>query len=153
MVQRLCHCVYFFRSHYSFIVNKCPLSVKKSHIRAETTDPLSTLKKVEGVKDTSYAHVLDAARSAPAVTSGLRIIVYTTCSFTSLGALGKGTVRCINAAAGFLKKRAVTAARAAPRADGLTPQRLSGLFRFRVRCELQAALLRGNGLIAAEVGL
>ena len=29
MVQRLCHCVYFFRSHYSFIVNKCPLSVKK----------------------------------------------------------------------------------------------------------------------------
>ena len=44
-------------------------------------------------------------------------------------------------------------ARAAPRADGLTPQRLSGLFRFRVRCELQAALLRGNGLIAAEVGL
>ena len=129
-----------------------------SHIEGEATDPLSTLKKVEGVKDKSYAHVLDAhvldaARSAPAVTSGLRVIVYTTCSFTSLGALGKGTVRCLNAAAGFLKKRAVTAARAAPRADGLTPQRLSGLFRFRVRCELQAALLRGNGLIAAEVGL
>ena len=53
----------------------------------------------------------------------------------------------------LLKKRAVLAARSAPRADGLTPQRLSGLFRFRSRCELQAALMRGNGLIAAEVGL
>jgi hypothetical protein len=26
------------------------------------------------------------------------------------------------------------------------------LFRFRVRCELQAAIMLGNGLIAAEVG-
>ena len=124
-----------------------------SHIGDEATDPLSTLKKVEKVKAASYAHVLDEARSAPAVTAGLRVVVYTTCSFTSLGALGKGTAKCINAAAGHLKKRAVAAARSAPRADGLTPQRLSGLFRFRVRCELQAALMRGNGLIAAEVGL
>ena len=124
-----------------------------SHIKNETTDPLSTLGKVEKTKAASYAHVLDEARAAAAVTSGLRIVVYTTCSFTSLGALGKGSVKCLNAAAGFLKKRAVAAARSAPRADGLTPQRLSGLFRFRVRCELQAALMRGNGLIAAEVGL
>ena len=124
-----------------------------THIRAETSDPLSTLKKVEGVKAASYAHVLDEARSARAVSAGLRVIVYTTCSFSSLGALGKGTVKCLNAAAGHLKKRAVLAARSAPRADGLTPQRLSGLFRFRSRCELQAALMRGNGLIAAEVGL
>ena len=113
----------------------------------------SPLYKVESAKAASYAHVLDGARSAAAVTSGLRVIVYNTCSFTSLGALGKGTVKCLNAAAGYLKKRAVAAARAAPRADGFTPQRLSGLFRFRVRCELQAALMRGNGLIAAEVGL
>ena len=97
--------------------------------------------------------MLDEARSARAVSAGLRVIVYTTCSFSSLGALGKGTVKCLNAAAGHLKKRAVLAARSAPRADGLTPQRLSGLFRFRSRCELQAALMRGNGLIAAEVGL
>jgi hypothetical protein len=74
-------------------------------------------------------------------------------SLKNESALGKGTVRCLNAAAGFLKKRAVAAARAAPRADGLTPQRLSGMFRFRVRCELQAAIMRGNGLIGAEVGL
>ena len=99
-----------------------------SHIEAEATDPLSTLRKVESTKAASYAHVLDGARSAAAVTSGLRVIVYNTCSFTSLGALGKGTVRCLNAAAGYLKKRAVAAARAAPRADGLTPQRLSGMF-------------------------
>ena len=44
-------------------------------------------------------------------------------------------------------------ARTAPHDDGLAPQRLSALFRFRVRCELQTAIMRGNGLIAAEVGL
>ncbi len=86
-------------------------SLCDSHIEGEATDPLSALKKGESVKETSYAHVLDAGRSAPAVTSGLRVIVYTTCSFTSLGALGKSTVRCLNAAAGNLKKRAVAAAR------------------------------------------
>ena len=58
-----------------------------------------------------------------------------------LGALGMGTVRCLNAAAGYLKKRAVAVARTAPRDNGL-----SELFRFRVRCELQAAIMRGNGL-------
>ncbi len=65
----------------------------------------------------------------------------------SLGALGMGTVKCLNAAAGYLKKRAVAVART------VAPQRLSALFRFRVRCELQAAIMRGKGLIAAEVGL
>ena len=124
-----------------------------THITAEASDPLATLRKVEAAKGVAYAHVLDGARSAAAVIAGLRVIVYNTCSFTSLGALGKGTVKCLNAAAGLLKRRAVAAARAAPRADGLTPQRLSGMFRFRVRCELQAAILRGNGLIAAEAGL
>ena len=47
----------------------------------------------------------------------------------------------------------VAVARTAPRDDGLAPQRLSELFRFRVRCELQSAIMRGNGLIASEVGL
>ena len=49
-------------------------------------------------------------------------ITYTTCSFTSLGALGMGTVRCLNAAAGYLKKRAVIVARTAPRDDGLASE-------------------------------
>ena len=106
------------------------------------------------MKAASYAHVLDGVRSAAAVSAGLRVILYTTCSFTSLGALGTGTVKCLNAAVGsYLKKRAVAVARTAPRDDGLAPQRLSALFRFRVRCELQAAIMRGNGLIVAEVGL
>ena len=121
--------------------------------KRETKKNLSTLRKVEGVKAASYAHVLDGVRSAAAVSAGLRVIIYTTCSFTSLGALGTGTVKCLNAAAGYLKKRAVAVARTAPRDDGLAPQRLSALFRFRVRCELQAAIMRGNGLIAAEAGL
>jgi len=96
----------------------------ESHIEGEALDPLSTLRKVEGVKAASYAHVLDGARSATAVSAGLRVITYTTCSFTSLGALGMGTVKCLNAAAGYLKKRAVAVARTAPRDDGLAPQRL-----------------------------
>ena len=116
---------------------------------------LSTFIKLQFTEAASYAHVLDGARSADAVSAGLRVITHTTCSFTSLGALGMGTrtVKCLNAAAGYLKKRAVAVARTAPRDDGLAPQRLSALFRFRVRCELQAAIMRGNGLIAAEVGL
>jgi hypothetical protein len=58
----------------------------ESHIEGEVLDPLglSTLRKVEGVKAASYAHVLDCARSAAAVSAGLRVITYTTCSFTSL---------------------------------------------------------------------
>ena len=88
----------------------------ESHIEGEVLDPLSTLRKVEGVKAASYAHVLDGVRSAAAVSAGLRVIIYTTCSFTSLGALGMamGTVKCLNAAAGYLKKRAVAVARTAP---------------------------------------
>ncbi len=81
---------------------------------------------------------------AAAVTTGLRVISYTvtTCSFTSLGALGKGTVKCLGAAVGYLKKRAVTAARSAPRADGLTPQgslACSGFkFAIAVSCRLRS---------------
>ena len=68
----------------------------ESHIEGEALDTLSTLRKVEGVKAASSAYVLDGARSAAAVSAGLRVITYTTCSFTSLGALRMGTVRCLN---------------------------------------------------------
>ena len=40
-----------------------------------------------------------------------------------------------------------------PRDDGLTPQQLSKRFRFKARAMLQAAILRGNGLLAASVGV
>ncbi len=115
----------------------------KSHIEGDALDPLSTLRKVEGVKAASYALALDGARSAAAVSAGLRVIPYTTCSFNSGRPwYGHGQVsQC-----GCLKKRAVAVARTAPHDDGLAPQRLSALFRFRVRCELQAAIMRGNGL-------
>jgi hypothetical protein len=52
----------------------------ESHIEGEVLDPLSTLRKVEGMKAASYvyAHVLDGARSAAAVSgAGLRVITYT----------------------------------------------------------------------------
>ena len=48
----------------------------ESHIEGEVLDPLSTLRKVEGVKAASSAYVLDGARSAAAVSAGLRVITY-----------------------------------------------------------------------------
>ncbi len=60
---------------------------------------------------------------------------------------------CTNAAAGFAKQRAIAEARTRPRDDGLSPQRVAARFRFSLRCKLQAAIMRGNGLLAAEVGL
>jgi hypothetical protein len=124
----------------------------ESHIEGEVLDPFSTLRKVEGVKAASYVHVLDGARSAAAVSAGRRVITYHLLLHLS-GRPWYGHGQVSYAAAGYLKKRAVAVARTAPHDDGLAPQRLSALFRFRVRCELQAAIMRGNGLIAAEVGL
>ena len=48
-------------------------------------------------------------RNVTVVRSGLRAVTYRTCSFTSLGALGSGMSKCINGAAGFLKKRELLA--------------------------------------------
>ena len=74
-----------------------------------------------------------------------------TCSFTSLGQLGKGMVKWLNGAAGHLKK--VETLRSIPRDDGLLPQQVAGLFRFRTRAMIQAAILMGNACIARSVGL
>ena len=62
-------------------------------------------------------------------------------------------IKFINAAAGYLKKRAVADACIAPRADGSTPSKLSAAFRSSLRAKLQIALMKGNGMIATEVGL
>ena len=72
---------------------------------------------------------------------------------TSLGALGKGMRTCVNAAASFLKRRATAEALTSVRADGRSPQQLAATFRFQFRAMLQAAVMKGNGLLAAEVGL
>ena len=108
---------------------------------------------METKKADSYASQLLAARMHPSVLCGLRAINYKTCSFNSLGAYGKGTTKCINGAAGFMKKRLVAEARLVPRADGKQPQDVSGRFRFMSRANLQVALMRGNGLLANLVGL
>ena len=59
------------------------------------------------------------------------------------------TVKCLNGAAGFLKKQLAAEARLVLRADGKQPQHVAGRFRF-MSC---AKLMRGNGLLAALVGL
>ena len=87
------------------------------------------------------------------MTAGVRIIIYRTCAFTSLGELGKGTVKFVNGAAGFLKKRLVDEHGRRPPLDGQTPQQHSAKLRFLTRARLQAAILAGNGLVAVTAGL
>ena len=60
-------------------------------------------------------------------------------------------VKWLNGAAGHLKK--VETLRLVPRDDGLLPQQVAGLFRFRTRAMIQAAILMGNACIARSVGL
>jgi hypothetical protein len=123
-----------------------------SHKHGEAEDPTTALGKMEKDKLDSYTDQLSHARHHQAVLSGLRRVCYHTTSFTSLGAYGKGTVKCLNGAAGFLKKRLTAECLLAPRADGKRPQDVAGRFRFVSRAKLQVALMRGNGLLAAEVG-
>ena len=70
-----------------------------------------------------------------------------------LAALGQGSKKFVNSAAGFMKHRAADLQMRRPRDDGLTPQQLTKRFRFKARAMLQAAILRGNGLLAASVGV
>ena len=106
-------------------------------------------------KKALYTQALDMLRSAQACVSGLRKVVFRPCGFTSLGALSKDSVKFINGAAGLLKFRASAAQAQArrPRDDGLTPQQLAKQFRFTARARIQAAILKGNSLIASAVGL
>jgi hypothetical protein len=126
-----------------------PLS--PTHFPKEVDDSMHTLHTLEKDKGLQYEPHMARLRNVAVVRSGLRAVVYRTCSFTSLGALGSGMSKCINGAAGFLKKRELLAD--VPRADGLSPQRVAGRFRFLARCCIQAAIMSGNAAIARSVGL
>jgi hypothetical protein len=127
----------------------CPTHME----HGEARDHLHAISQAVREKDKVYKQPLELMRSHASCLAGLRVVKFTACAFTSLGFLDKGTVSFINAAAGFAKQRAIAEARSRPRDDGLPPQRVSARFRFRLRCNLQAAIMRGNGLLAAEVGL
>jgi hypothetical protein len=140
--------------HIHYYTDDCvghPLS--ESNFERERKDPSATLRKLEVAKELSYRAELLRVRSAQAVVAGTRAIVYHTTSMTSLGALGMGMRSCINGAASFLKRRATAEALTSVRADGRTPTQLAAIFRFQFRAMLQAAVLKGNGLLAAEAGL
>ena len=70
------------------------------------------------------------------------------CAMTSLGEYGKQMVRFIHIAASHLKSR-----NQAPRDDGASAASLTARFRFSLRAEIQAAILKGNGMLASFVGL
>ena len=125
----------------------------KTRFPLEQTDHLRTIHDLEQAKAASYDAIIDIARTASAVRSGLRSVVYRTCAFTSLGDLGKGMTSCINGAAGFLKQRELADSLRSPRSDGLEPQIVAGRFRFLARARIQAAILSGNAIIARFAGI
>jgi len=119
----------------------------------ELDNPRHAMDQASKKKKALYTQALDMLRSAQACVSGLRKVVFRPCGFTSLGALSKDSVKFINGAAGLLKFRASAAQARRPRDDGLTPQQLAKQFRFNARARIQAAILKGNSLIAFAVGL
>ena len=86
--------------------------------------------KSETRKADSYMQQLLQAKSHGAVAAGVRVIIYRTCAFTSLGELGKGSIKFVNAAAGYLKKRLTNEHERRPPLDGRTPQQHSAKLRF-----------------------
>jgi hypothetical protein len=52
---------------------------------------------------------------------GYRKVVFWPCAYTSLGDLGKSTMKSINAAGGFVKLKGKAEAQRGRRHDGLTP--------------------------------
>jgi hypothetical protein len=121
--------------------------------RGEIDNPRYAMDQAAKKKRVSYEPAIASLRSAAAVTAGLRKIVFRPCAFTSLGALSGDSVKFINGAAGLAKLRAELALRQLPRNDGLLPQQLSKRLRFQARAAIQAAILRGNALLALTVGL
>ena len=119
----------------------------------EKHDPLFAMGRAAKRKREKYQPHIDMLRSAQAVVAGLRKIVFRPCAFTSLGGLSADSVKFINAAAGLLKHKATAALRLRPRDDGLLPQQLAKRLRFRARAMIQAAIMRGNSLLASAVGL
>jgi hypothetical protein len=128
-----------------------PLSPSHFERGRERTDPTHTLTSLDQAKAVKYREYLERARAARAVTSGMRVVVFRSCSFTSLGALGKDMIKFINGAAGYCKRLGTLSD--TPRDDGLLPPRVAGLLRFRTRAAIQAAILTGNAQIARAVGL
>ena len=119
----------------------------------EIDNPRYAMEQAVKKKRASYDPAITMLRSAAAVTAGLRKIVFRPCAFTSLGAVSVDSIKFINGAAGLAKLRAELALRQHPRDDGLLPQQLSKRLRFQARAAIQAAILRGNALLAATVGL
>jgi hypothetical protein len=123
------------------------------HPLCESNLHRDTLQYLQNKKEGEYTAKLASARRARSVVLGHRVIVFWACAFTSLGEYGLQTIKCLNAAASFLKVNVRDAATRGPRDDGLSPGAVAARFRFSLRAKLQAAILRGNALLALCVGL
>ena len=106
------------------------------------------LAKKEKLKEGEYAAKLAEMRKSLSVVHGAKKIVFLPCAMTSLGEYGKQMVKFIHIAASHLKSR-----NQAPRDDGASAASLTARFRFSLRAEIQAAILKGNGMLASFVGL
>lgn len=124
-----------------------------THLPGENKDPYHTLGKLEKKKETDYKSKLANVRLQPSVLMGYRRIVFWPCAYTSLGDLGKATVKAISSMCGFAKLKARLESRRRRRPDGLSPQEVTKLFRQEFMDQLYIALAKGNALIALAVGL
>ena len=132
-----------------YITDDCighPLS--PSHLSGDLSGRAKTLDKLKANKTTKYSEYLASLRAHPSVTHGHKSICFRVCAFTSLGEYGPDTVKFINAAAKRVKDRTDLEAW-----NGLSPTIVSARFRFFTRAKLQAAIMKGNAIIACSAGL
>ena len=107
------------------------------------------LAKKEKLKNDEYAVKLAQMRNSLAVVHGAKKIVFLACVMTSLGEYGKQMREFILTAAEHFKLHNEYDLRD----DGLSVETRAARFRFALRANIQAAILKGNGMLANFVGL
>ena len=114
-----------------------------SHINSDV------LAKKEKLKSDEYAVKLAQMRNSLAVTYGAKKIVFLACVMTSLGEYGKQMRDFILTATAQFKLHNEFDLMD----DGLSIETHTARFRFALRANIQAAILKGNGMLANFVGL
>lgn len=111
------------------------------------------LKDLEKAKERQYLDGLQAERAHPVVSVGARAVIYRTVAMTSLGAIGDGALKVMNACTSFYKLQLKHQFEHRPRADGKSINTLVPAYRLRFRREMQFAIAHGNALIASAAGV
>ena len=106
------------------------------------------MAKKEKLNNDEYSQKLIQMRSSLAVMRGAKRIIFLACVMTSLGEYGKQMREFILTAAEHFKLHSED-----ERDDGLSVETRAARFRFALRANIQAAILKGNGMLATVVGV